>query len=46
MILGNGEWISPVDLPGQRSNKEEFGTEVDVELRRQTNLCQGKDWRN
>jgi transcriptional regulator with PAS, ATPase and Fis domain len=40
------------DLPGlvehliQRHNKEEFGTEVDVELRRQTNLCQGKDWRN
>jgi len=42
MILGNGEWISPVDLPGQRSNKEEFGTEVDVELRRQTNLYHGK----
>jgi two-component system, NtrC family, response regulator len=30
MILGNGEWISPVDLPGQRSNEEEFGTEDDL----------------
>jgi transcriptional regulator with PAS, ATPase and Fis domain len=30
MILGNGEWISPTDLPGQRSNEEEFGIEDDL----------------
>jgi len=30
MILGNGEWISPADLPGQRLNDEEFGTEDDL----------------
>jgi len=30
MILGNGEWISPVDLPGQRLNDEEFGAEDDL----------------
>ena len=30
MILGNGEWISPADLPGQRSNEVEFGTEDDL----------------
>jgi hypothetical protein len=30
MILGNGEWISPADLPGQRSHHEEFGTEDDL----------------
>jgi DNA-binding NtrC family response regulator len=27
MILGNGEWISPVDLPGQESNGADFGSE-------------------
>lgn len=27
MILGNGEWISPADLPGQHSGGDEFGTE-------------------
>jgi transcriptional regulator with PAS, ATPase and Fis domain len=30
MILGNGEWISPTDLPGQRSSEDEFGTEDDL----------------
>jgi transcriptional regulator with PAS, ATPase and Fis domain len=30
MILGNGEWISPTDLPGQRSDEDEFGTEDDL----------------
>jgi two-component system response regulator PilR (NtrC family) len=27
MILGNGEWIRPVDLPGQKSNGDESSTE-------------------
>ena len=30
MILGNGDWICPADLPGQRSNEEEFATEDDL----------------
>jgi len=30
MILGNGEWITPVELPGQRSEGEEFGSEDDL----------------
>ena len=30
MILGNGEWIAPVDLPGHRSDGEEFGSEDDL----------------
>jgi DNA-binding NtrC family response regulator len=30
MILGNGEWITPVDLPGHRSDGEEFGSEDDL----------------
>ena len=30
MILGDGEWIKPADLPGQRSNDEEFATEDDL----------------
>ena len=30
MILGDGEWIKPADLPGQRLNDEEFGTEDDL----------------
>ena len=30
MILGNGEWISPADLPGQRSDEEDFGIEDDL----------------
>jgi DNA-binding NtrC family response regulator len=30
MILGNGEWISPADLPGQRSNEDGVGTEDDL----------------
>ena len=30
MILGDGEWIKPADLPGQRSNDEELGTEDDL----------------
>jgi transcriptional regulator with PAS, ATPase and Fis domain len=29
MILGNGEWISPGDLPGQRS-EDELGIEDDL----------------
>ena len=27
MILGNGEWITPANLPGQHSGGEEFGSE-------------------
>ena len=27
MILGNGEWICPKDLPGQQSGGDEFGAE-------------------
>jgi DNA-binding NtrC family response regulator len=30
MILGDGEWIKPADLPGQCSNDEEFRTEDDL----------------
>jgi len=30
MILGNGEWITPLELPGQRSEGEEFGSEDDL----------------
>jgi len=30
MILGNGEWITPVELPGQRSEGEDFGSEDDL----------------
>jgi DNA-binding NtrC family response regulator len=30
MILGNGEWISPADLPGHRANDEEFTSEDDL----------------
>jgi DNA-binding NtrC family response regulator len=30
MILGNGEWITPVDLPGHRSDGEDFGSEDDL----------------
>jgi len=30
MILGNGEWITPTDLPGRRSPEEEFGTDEDL----------------
>jgi DNA-binding NtrC family response regulator len=27
MILGDGEWIKPADLPGQRDGADEFSTE-------------------
>jgi DNA-binding NtrC family response regulator len=27
MILGNGEWIRPSDLPGQHGASDEFGSE-------------------
>lgn len=27
MILGDGEWIKPADLPGQQNTDEEFGSE-------------------
>jgi two-component system response regulator PilR (NtrC family) len=27
MILGDGEWIKPTDLPGQQNSADEFGTE-------------------
>jgi DNA-binding NtrC family response regulator len=27
MILGDGEWIKPADLPGQKNNGDEFGAE-------------------
>ena len=30
MILGNDEWITPVELPGQRSEGEDFGSEDDL----------------
>jgi DNA-binding NtrC family response regulator len=30
MILGNGEWISPADLPGQRPSDDKFGSEDDL----------------
>jgi len=30
MILGNGEWICPTDLPGQHSEGDEFGFEDDL----------------
>jgi DNA-binding NtrC family response regulator len=30
MILGNGEWITPLELPGQRSDGQDFGSEDDL----------------
>ena len=27
MILGNGEWITPPDLPGKHAGNDEFGSE-------------------
>jgi DNA-binding NtrC family response regulator len=52
MILGDGQWIKPADLPGQRSNDEDFATEDNlakaIELyeksqgrRRQNARCRG-----
>jgi two-component system response regulator PilR (NtrC family) len=42
MILGDGEWIKPADLPGQQNGVDEFGTEDNltraVELYEKTHI--------
>jgi len=42
MILGDGEWIKPADLPGQQSGADEFGAEDNltkaVELYEKTHI--------
>jgi DNA-binding NtrC family response regulator len=42
MILGDGEWIKPVDLPGQQNGTDEFGAEDNltraVELYEKTHI--------
>jgi DNA-binding NtrC family response regulator len=42
MILGDGEWIKPMDLPGQKDSVDEFSTEDNltkaVELYEKTHI--------